>query len=154
MLLALAWSAIGCTPDGPPPEIARAMPPKPGTCADWTGQPVERTCIPRMAQAGVPLDLEIEERCGACGTTAERCTVSLEGHVLTFSLDGKTCEPPAGAACRDVCGKNRVRCKVPPLDEGRYQIQYGDTSRHVDTFDVVLRRDAATACSLDDAAGG
>ena len=86
-LLALA----ACTPDGTPPQIPLARLAAPGTCAEWTGQPVERTCIPRMALAGAPLDLEIEERCGACGTTAERCTVSLEGHVLTFSLDGKTC---------------------------------------------------------------
>ena len=152
LALGLASIVAACDPgDGTPPQIPLAQPVAPGKCAEWTGQPVERTCIPRMAQAGAPLDLEIEERCGACGTTAERCTVSLVGHVLHFSLDGKTCEPPAGVSCRDVCGKNRVRCAVPPLDEGRYEIHYGDTSRHIDTFDVVHRRDAATVCALDDA---
>jgi hypothetical protein len=153
-LLSLAVIGVGtgaCTPgDGAPPQIALAMPPAPGTCAEWIGQPVERTCIPRMALADVPLTLEIEERCGACGTTAESCNVVLEGRTLTLSLDGKTCEPPAGTACRDVCGKNRVRCAVPPLAEGRYVVRYGDTSRREDSFDVVLRRDAATSCSLDD----
>ena len=151
----LASLAVGCTPgDAEPPKIALAAPPAPGTCAEWTGQPVDRSCIPRMAKAGMPLELEIEERCGACGTTAERCSVSVEGHVVTFSLDGKTCEPPAGVACSEVCGKNRVRCRVPPLAEGQYEIHYGDTSRHVDHLDVVLRRDAATSCTLDDLTSG
>jgi hypothetical protein len=101
----------------------------------------------------MPLVLEMEARCGACGTTAERCTVSVDAHVVTLSLDGKTCEPPVGELCREVCGKNRVRCKVPPLVEGRYEIQYGDTSRRVDTLDIVVKSDAATACTLDDVGG-
>ena len=79
LALALASIVAACDPgDGTPPQIPLAQPVAPGKCAEWTGQPVERTCIPRMAQAGAPLDLEIEERCGACGTTAERCTVSVD----------------------------------------------------------------------------
>ena len=147
--------AAACTPgDGAPPQIALARPPAPGTCSEWTGQPVDRACLPRIAMAGAPLVLEIEERCGACGTTAESCTVSLEGRTLTLSLDGKTCEPPAGVACSEACGKNRVRCKVPALDEGRYVVRYGDTGGRVDSLDVVARRDAATACSFEDVVAG
>jgi hypothetical protein len=141
--------ATACTPEGDP-KIALAQPPGPGTCAEWTGQPVDRSCIPRMAMAGVPLVLEIEERCGACGTTAEKCSVSVEAHTVTLSLDGKTCEPPAGVACSEACGKNRVRCKLPALLEGRYEIRYGDTSRNVDHLDVVRDHDATRACTLDD----
>lgn len=153
-LVGLAIGAGGCTPADPDPRIALAAPPKPGTCADWTGQPVDWSCVPRMARAGVPIVLEVEERCGVCGTTAERCNVSVEGHAITLSLDGKTCEPPAGVACSETCGRNRVRCKLPALGEGRYEVHYGDTSRRVDTFDVVLRRDAASACTLDDPSSG
>jgi hypothetical protein len=141
----------GCTPENATPQIALATPPAPGTCAEWMGQPVDRSCIPRMAAAGKPLVLEIEERCGGCGDTAERCTVAVDGHVISLSLDGKTCEPPPGVACSEVCGKNRVRCKLPALDQGRYEVHYGDTSRHIDTFDVVMRADATTACTLEDA---
>jgi hypothetical protein len=115
---------------------------------------VDRTCIPRLARAGAPLVLEIEERCGSCGTTAESCAVSLEGRTLTLSLDGKTCEPPPGRACSASCARSRVRCKVPPLDEGRYVVRYADTEGRVDSFDVVSARDAATTCSLDAAATG
>lgn len=146
-------SAVACNPgDGTPPRIALARPPEPGTCAAWNGQPVERSCLPRMARAGAPLVLEIEERCGACGTTADTCTVSLEGRVINLSLDGKTCEPPAGVACHETCAKHRVLCNVPALEEGRYMVRYGDPVGRVDSFDVVLRRDAATACTLDDGA--
>jgi hypothetical protein len=107
-----------------------------------------------MARAGAPLELEIEVRCGACGTTADTCTVSVEGRTLTLSLDGKTCEPPAGFACREACARRRVRCKLPALAEGRYVVRYGDPGGRVDSLDVVLRRDAATSCSLEDAPTG
>jgi hypothetical protein len=153
LLLAGALGAVACAPaDAGPPQIALARPPAPGTCSEWTGQPVDRSCLPRMAKAGAPLLLEVEARCGACGTTAESCTVSLEGRTLTLSLDGKTCEPPVGSACGQSCARNRVRCKVPPLDEGRYVVRYADTGGRVDSLDVVWGRDAATACSLDDVA--
>ena len=146
--------ATACDPaDAAPPQIALARPPAPGTCSAWTGQPVDRSCLPRMVRAGSPLVLEVEARCGACGTTAESCTVSLEGRTITLSLDGKTCEPPAGVACSEACARNRVRCKVPPLDEGRYVVRYADTGGRVDSFDVISSRDAATACSLDEAPG-
>jgi hypothetical protein len=162
MAMALVLGAIGlgglgvvaCDPgDAAPPQIALARPPAPGTCSAWTGQPVDRSCLPRMARAGSPLVLEVEARCGACGTTAESCAVTLEGRTLTLSLDGKTCEPPPGVACSEACARNRVRCKVPPLDEGRYLVRYADTGGRVDSLDVVSTRDAATACSLDDVAG-
>jgi hypothetical protein len=155
MGLALAAFAVACSPgDAAPARIALARPAEPGTCAEWTGQPVDRTCLPRMARAGAPLELEIEERCGACGSTADTCTVSLEGRTLTLSLDGKACEPPTGVSCSESCAKHRVRCKIPALSEGRYVVRYGDPGGRVDSLDVVLRRDAATRCSLEDAPTG
>src|SRR4051812_44822537 len=78
---------IACAPgEAAPPQIALAVPAAAGTCSEWVAQPVDRTCIPRMAMADKPLVLEIEQRCGACGSTGERCTVSLEGRTLTLSL--------------------------------------------------------------------
>lgn len=128
-------------------QIALATPAAPGKCKEWIGQPVDRTCIPRIAMADRPLVLEIEERCGACGTTAEQCSVTLEGRTITLSLDGKACEPPAGMACRETCGRNRVQCKIPALPEGRYTVLYGDTSGRVDHFDATSG-DGPTACRL------
>ena len=153
--VALLGLASACSPsDAAPPQIALSHAPAPGTCAEWTGQPVERSCLPRMARAGAPLELEIEERCGACGSTADTCTVTLEGRTLTLSLDGRTCEPRPGSSCHEACGRNRVRCKVPALAEGRYMVRYGDPGGRVDSLDVVLRRDAATTCSLEQAPPG
>jgi len=153
--LVVAFAALAaCAPgdgEGPPPQIALAVPAAAGTCSTWVAQPVERTCIPRMAKADRPLALEIEQRCGACGSTGERCTVAVEGRTVTLSLDGKTCEPAVGASCAaDFCAKNRARCAIPPLPEGRYQVRYGDTGGRVDSLDVVVRDDAATACALGD----
>lgn len=153
MAVGLGSVVVACTPgEAAPPQIALAAPLAPGACAEWIGQPVDRSCVPRMAMADTPLTLEVEERCGACGTTAETCNVSLEGRTLTISLDGKTCEPPAGVACSEACAKNRLRCNVPSLPQGRYIVLYGDPGGRVDSLDVVSRSDAATACSLDDAA--
>jgi hypothetical protein len=85
---------------------------------------------------------------------AETCSVSVEGRTLTLSLDGKTCEPPAGVACSETCGKSRVRCRVPPLDEGRYVVRYGDPGGRVDSLDVVFDHEAATTCSLEETKTG
>lgn len=153
-LAALSTGAGGCSPgETAPPQIALAAPPAPGTCAAWVGQPVERSCVPRTAMADTPLVLEVEEQCGVCGTTAERCSVTLEGRTLTLSLDGKTCEPPPGVACRESCARKRVRCRVPALPEGRYVVRYGDLGGRVDSLDVVASRDAPTACMLEDSGG-
>lgn len=143
----LAIPTAACTPEAST-QIALATPAAPGACKEWIGQPVDRTCIPRTAMADRPLVLEIEERCGACGTTAERCTVTLEGRTITLSLDGKACEPPAGMGCREICGRNRVQCKIPSLPEGRYTVLYGDTSGRVDHFDA-KSGDGPTACKLE-----
>lgn len=152
--LALASLGVACASGGSaPPQIALAVRPLPGMCAEWLGQPVDRSCLPRTARADAPLVLEIEERCGACGTRAETCNVSVEGRTITLSLDGKTCEPPAGAACSESCAKRRVRCRVPSLPEGRYVVRYGDPGGRVDSLDVVTKSDAPTACSLDDVGG-
>jgi len=148
---AVALPNAACTPDVSN-QIALATPAAPGACKEWIGQPVDRTCIPRMAMADRPLVLEIEERCGACGTTAERCTVTLEGRTITLSLDGKACEPAAGTACREICGRNRVQCKIPALPEGRYTVLYGDTSGRVEHFDATSG-DGPTACKLEAESG-
>ena len=149
--LALFGAAAACAPgEGAAPQIALATPTAAGMCTEWLAQPVERTCLPRMAMADHPLVLEIEQRCGACGSTAERCGVTVEGRTVTLSLDGKTCEPLDGATCGDAyCAKNRARCNLPPLPEGRYQVRYGDTGGRVDSLDVVVREDVATSCILD-----
>jgi hypothetical protein len=133
-----------------PSQIALMAPLAPGKCREWVGQPIDRSCLPRIAMANRQLTLEIEEQCGACGTTAERCDVTVEGWTVTLSLDGKTCEPPAGAACREECSKNRVKCKIPPLAEGRYKVKYGDMSGHTDHIEVTSNGNGATSCVLDD----
>lgn len=149
MVLALI-ALVACEGEGPPPQIALATPTAAGMCTEWLAQPVERTCLPRMAMANRPLVLEIEQRCGACGSTAERCGVTVEGRTVTLSLDGRTCEPLDTHACGEAyCAKNRAKCNVPPLPEGRYQIRYGDTGGRVDSLDVVVRDDVATSCLLE-----
>lgn len=137
----------------PEPVFPLAAPAAPGTCTEWRGQPVDRTCVPRVARAGEPLVLEVEERCGAC-STVERCTVLVDGRTVTLSLDGKACEPPPGASCPEACGKSRIRCEVPPLLEGKYSIRYGDTSGRVDVLEVSEAPDAATTCVLDETSRG
>ena len=131
-----------------------ARPAAPGTCLEWAGQPVDRTCIPRMARADAPLVLEIEERCGACGSTADKCTVTVDGKSVTLSLDGKACEPLEGMPCAESCSKRRIKCEIPALSEGKYNVRYGDAAGEAETITVVQQPDAVTACLLDDVKGG
>ena len=151
-------AVAACAPgegEGLPPQIALAVPTSAGMCSAWVAQPVDRTCIPRRAMADRVLVLEIEQRCGACGSTAERCTVAVEGRTVTLSLDGKTCEPKVGVSCAaDYCAKNRARCSIPPLGEGRYQVRYSDTGGRVDSLDVVVRDDVPTTCTLGEEGKG
>lgn len=150
--LPAALLVIACGKE-PEPLFPLAAPAAPGTCTEWRGQPVDRTCVPRVARAGEPLVLEVEERCGAC-STVERCTVDVDGRTVTLSLDGRACEPPPGASCPEACGKSRIRCQVPPLLEGKYTIRYGDTSGRVDVLEVAETPDAATTCVLDETSRG
>jgi hypothetical protein len=154
LALGLGSAAVACSPgEVAAPQIALASLPAPGTCAAWVGQPVDRSCLPRTARSDTPLFLEVEERCAACGTSAERCNVSVEGRTVTLSLDGTTCEPRAGVACQESCARRRVRCEVPALAEGRYVVRYGDIGGRVDSLDVVSRGDAPTGCKLDGPGG-
>lgn len=147
-LVGLATVALACEPSAPKAPFTYAAFAAPGECVDWRGQPVERTCVPRVARADEPLVLEMEGRCGACGTTIDACDVAVDGRVVTISLDGKACEPAAGLACSDTCAKRRVRCEIPPLTAARYQVRYGDTSGRVDILEVADVAGAATACVL------
>ncbi len=152
-IAALGLLAVGCESSARPSAYAETRA-APGTCLEWTGQPVERTCVPRIARADAPLVVEIEERCGACGSTAERCTVSIEGRSITLSLDGKACEPAQGAQCTEACAKSRIRCSIPALSEGKYRIQYADASGRLDYVELVQDPTATTSCTLEDAPKG
>ncbi len=135
-------------------QFPMARPAAPGTCIDWAGQPVDRSCIPRLARADAPLVMELEERCGSCGSTAEKCTVTVDGKSVVLSLDGRACEPKEGTQCTESCSKHRIRCQIPPLSEGKYNVRWGDASGEFETLTVVQQPEATTSCILDDVKGG
>lgn len=146
--------ASGCAEAPPPAPIERFEPMAAGTCREWTGQPIDRVCVPRVVRENAKLTLEISESCGACGTTAERCTVTVDEKNVTLSLDGRVCEPPPGAQCADACARRRVVCRIPPLQSGRYLLRWGDMSGRVDTLDVTTDPTAPSSCSLASAEPG
>lgn len=134
-----------CESDPPPPQIPLARLQGTG-CVAYEGQPLDRVCVPRAARENAALVLEVEERCGSCSTSVEKCTVTVDGRDITLSLDGKTCHVSGG--CADVCTKRRVACRIPALGGGRYTLRHGDGSGRVDVLEVAAG--GATQCALDD----
>lgn len=146
-ILAGASSLAACAgePASPAIELARL---RSVGCVAYEGQPVDRACVPRAARENARFVLELEERCGSCATTVERCAVRVEGKEITLSLDGRSCNPRE--ACADVCTKRRVACEIPPLPGGRYALRYADGSGRVDVLEVAAG--GAVRCALDDGA--
>lgn len=150
----IACAACACGESASPPQIARFEPLAAGTCRAWEGQPIDRVCVPRLVRENAPIALEIAESCGACGTTADRCTVTVEQKDVTLSLDGKVCEPPPGVSCSQECARRRVVCRIPPLLAGRYVLRWGDMSGRVDTLDVTTDPAAPSSCALSNGEPG
>lgn len=143
----LATPLVACESDPPPAKIPLARLTGSG-CVAWEGQPVDRVCVPRTARENSPLVLEVEERCGTCSTSVEKCTVSVEGRDITLSLDGRSCH--VSSSCADVCIKRRIACRVPALGGGRYTLRYADGSGRMDVLEVGAG--GAPSCTLDDGA--
>jgi len=135
-MLAIATLVIGsaaCEENERPPQIPLASMPQSG-CSNYVGQQIERLCLPRVARESTPLALDIEAACGSCGTQVDRCSVAIDAHDVTLSLDGKTCV--ASTTCSEPCGKRRVTCTIPRLEPGRYRVHWGDSSGRIDTLEV------------------
>lgn len=146
--IVLASSLVGiaaCASDPPPPQISLARLASAG-CLAYDGQPIDRVCLPKAGGENVPLVLELEERCGSCATTVERCSVTVDGRDVTLSLDGRSCPAPSGS-CADVCTKRRVACRLPALPAGRYAVRYADGTGRVDVLEIAAG--GATQCALD-----
>jgi hypothetical protein len=114
-------------------------------CVPWEGEPIDRVCVPREAREGAPLTFEAAGD-ASCGSSVERCSVRVEGRDVVVSLGGRTCTTGPSPGCSRA--SNRVVCKLPALDVGRYRVRYDDASGRADTLDVVADPRAATTCSL------
>ena len=145
--LALAIALGACAGDPPPAQIPLARLTGVG-CIAYEGQPIDRVCVPPAARENAPVTLELEERCGSCSTTVERCTVTVDGRDILLSLDGQSCNAPRD--CADVCTKRRTVCRLPALGSGRYAIRYADGAGRVDLLEIAAG--GVSTCALDDGA--
>ena len=124
--------AVACS-DPPPPQIPLARLTDEG-CTAYPAQPIDRTCLPHVAAENVPLAFEVEERCGTCSSSIEKCTVEVVGRDVTLSLDGKSCHNRG--PCTETCAKRRAVCHLPALPAGRYNIRYADAEGRVEHLEV------------------
>lgn len=142
LLLALLV-ATACA-DPPPPQIPLARLRDEG-CTTYPAQPIDRTCLPARAAENVALALEVEEKCGTCSSSVERCTVTVDGKDVTLSLDGQSCH--TDKPCPEMCSKRRAFCRLPALPAGRYNIRYADAEGRVEHLEVGAG--GARECKLD-----
>jgi hypothetical protein len=144
LLLASFVVALLACSDPPPPQIPLARLTNEG-CTAYPAQPIDRTCLPRLAAENVALAFEVEERCGTCSSSVEKCSVTVDGKDLTFSLDGQSCHQPG--PCPEVCSKRRAFCRLPALPAGRYNVRYADAEGRVEHLEVGAG--GARECKLD-----
>lgn len=145
-VLAFAFAFAFACSDPPPAQIPLARLTDEG-CSAYPAQPIDRMCLPHVANENVPLALEVEERCGTCSSSVERCTVTVEGKDVTVSLDGQSCHRTD--PCPETCSKRRAVCRVPALPAGRYNIRHADAEGRVEHLEV--GPGGATKCTLDGA---
>jgi hypothetical protein len=124
--------AVACS-DPPPPQIPLARLTDEG-CTGYPAQPIDRTCLPHLAAENVPLTFEVEEKCGTCSSSIEKCTVEVAGKDVTLSLDGKSCH--VTGPCTETCTKRRAVCRIPELPAGRYNVRYADAEGRVEHVEV------------------
>jgi hypothetical protein len=139
----LLFFSFACV-DPPPPQIPLARLTTEG-CTAYPAQPIDRTCLPPRAQENVALTLEVEERCGTCSASVERCTVTVDGKDVTLSLDGQSCHQEG--PCPEACSKRRAICRLPALPAGRYNIRYADAEGRVEHLEI--GPGGAAKCTLD-----
>jgi hypothetical protein len=144
----LLFSFFACGSDPPPPQIPLA---RLGTdrCVAYPAQPIDRTCLPRLAAENTPLALEVEERCGSCSSSIEKCAVTVAGKDITLSLDGRSCR--VDEPCNASCTKNRAVCRLPALSAGRYNVRYADADGRVEPLEIGAG--GVTKCALDEPSG-
>lgn len=102
-----------------------------GSCTIAT-LPGDRACVPGLAQAGVPIEVQVDaaDGCLGCFTTFDPCTIDVSGSEITISMTTRVCPPPGDQACAAICALPSTTCKLPPLAAGTYIVKVtGDGAR-------------------------
>jgi hypothetical protein len=123
-----------------------------GSCTTAT-LPGDRACVPGVARANTPLEIDIDasEGCLGCFTTFEPCQVVVSGTTITVSMVTKSCPPAGDQACPAVCLLPQTSCKLPALAAGTYTVDVTGqpTSTGLAPRTLVVADDAtATSCKL------
>jgi hypothetical protein len=85
----------------------------------------KRACVPGTGKANVAITIDVDapDGCLGCFTTLEPCTPELQGKKIVIAMKAKTCPPPGDLACPAVCLIPSVKCTLPPLAPGTYQVE-------------------------------
>lgn len=114
----------------------------------------DRACVPGLAQAGVPIEFQVDaaDGCLGCFTTFDPCKVDVSGTDITISMITRVCPPPGDQACPAICALPGTTCKLPPLTAGTYTVKVtGDGPRTgLPPRELVVTNDAgaSAACKL------
>lgn len=95
-----------------------------GSCTTAT-LPGDRACVPGLAQANVPLEIQVDatDGCLGCFTTFDPCKVDVSSNGITITMVTRTCPPPGDRACPAICALPGTTCKLPPLAAGTYTVK-------------------------------
>lgn len=100
-----------------------------GVSCTTQGQQGDQACVPGLAAAKTPIEIEVGSSTGClgCFTQFEACEVTVSGQSIRVAMKSKTCAPPGDVACPAICQEIRTKCTIPPLAPGTYSVTvYGE----------------------------
>ncbi len=114
-------------------------------CVPKSDFPVADFCVPDGgAPAGQALTLMARENCGGCGTSVDRCEVTVSGNQIQLALSGESCSMPPGTACTLECRIGTYSCPVPALAAGQYTVKGGTAANQI----LVVADGGTTSCAV------
>jgi hypothetical protein len=87
--------------------------------------PGDMACVPGIARAGQPIQIDVgsSDGCMGCFSSFEPCSVIVSGSDVRITMKEKTCKPAGDVACPAICAQIRSQCTIPALAEGRYTVR-------------------------------
>jgi hypothetical protein len=106
----------------------------------------EGVCSMTDAAPGVPLELVVQSKSRTC--TGNVCEVTVVGKTIKLALSHQVCQGAAEPNCAPAPGLSPSLCKVPPLSEGNYLIEFA--SPYEATVPLTVSASGKrTSCSIE-----
>jgi len=112
----LSGSALVCYSAAAPAPVPAT------TCTNAPASDAVADCTPVRARSGVFNTLPFHVPCADCFAQPGTCGVHVSGHTISVTPVKRRCDCATCGACPPVCRDLPLRCVLPPLRAGTYQV--------------------------------